>query len=385
MKKTTLFSYILLLLSTISISNVFADTSFNGFASIIGGKVIDGEKYYAVYPDAGIYDDNFSLSPESLVGVQMRTAILEDLTFTAQVVLRANDDFKLEKEVIEWAYLTYNINKNFTVQAGRKGLPLFLYSDSVDIRYSYDWMRPPGETYSLDFKNYNGVNLLYKDIIFGEWALLGNLFFGEEKPDENKLFTKQFGTPVIQDQSNIKGASFSMSDDIYTLRLSHMRTDIERHILIPSLGEFRQTLRDAELQFSGIAVKADYGDYYFISEYTTYKFEGIAMTSRGESPTDDEFYAWYASAGYRYDDFTFTATYATYVGQKTEFLLNQNDPSQGTTFLRGRENNTVTLGVKYDILSYADLRIEFNQIEDKGVYPLSGDAKIISVGMNFFF
>ena len=62
----------------------------------------------------------------------------EGLSVTGQIVARGVNDFDAN---FEWAYISYEINDNWTVQAGKKRLPLFYYSDFFDVGYAYVWMR----------------------------------------------------------------------------------------------------------------------------------------------------------------------------------------------------------------------------------------------------
>ena len=114
---------------------VYASTdnlTFNGFGSIVATNVLSSdnnasfEEYYlrggncpcyiTDYYTGGLIneDDGMSLRYESRIGLQLGVRMTDELTFTSQVVARSlTNEFTLE-----WAYLTYQINDEWSVQAG---------------------------------------------------------------------------------------------------------------------------------------------------------------------------------------------------------------------------------------------------------------------------
>jgi hypothetical protein len=175
----------------------YGEINLSGFTSINAGKVLSGSgvpqydippTFLADYPIVSSYDEDVSFKPESLFGLQISADLADGLSVTGQLVARGANDFDAK---IEWAYLSYEINENWTVQAGKKRLPLFYYSDFYDVGYAYVWMRPPADNYTWQIFNYNGVNALYSGEI-GDWSVMGNLYYGEEDDTENKLLSEFF-------------------------------------------------------------------------------------------------------------------------------------------------------------------------------------------------
>jgi hypothetical protein len=138
---------------------VLAEINITGFASINAGKVLSGSgvpqyvvepTFLADYPLVSTYDEDIDFAPESLIGLQFSADLLDGLSVTAQLVSRGANDFKAK---FEWAYVSYELNENWTIQAGRKRLPLFYYSDFFDVGYAYTWIRPPADNYTWQIFN----------------------------------------------------------------------------------------------------------------------------------------------------------------------------------------------------------------------------------------
>ena len=93
-----------------------SDIQFSGFASVVGGQTISGkdDAYLADYSLVGLYDDDLSFQPETTMGLQARANLDLGLTFTSQWISRGLNDFNSE---ISYAYLSYKINPELTLQA----------------------------------------------------------------------------------------------------------------------------------------------------------------------------------------------------------------------------------------------------------------------------
>lgn len=114
---------------------------------------IGNDEYAAVYEDKG-----WQGNKESLLGLQGRVQLLDPLSATVQVVARA----ATKKLTVNWAYLTWDLGDHWSLQAGRKRLPLYNYSNSLYIGYCYVWVRTPTDVYGWDIYDYVGANVTYR-------------------------------------------------------------------------------------------------------------------------------------------------------------------------------------------------------------------------------
>ena len=126
-------------------SLAIAETSVSGYVSLVGGKVFDGELFLADYPKSGIYDSDWSFTPDTSIGIQLITDLNNDIDLVVQAISNGASDYDIN---IDWAYLSYPINPELSIQAGRKRLPLYYYSDFFDLGYAYYWIRPPADNYT---------------------------------------------------------------------------------------------------------------------------------------------------------------------------------------------------------------------------------------------
>ena len=119
--------------------------SLSGFASIGAGRIN--------HSDATImdYTDEWSFRSDSIVGGQAQYRLSDHLSATTQLVARGfsfdgTDEFD---PVVEWLFLTYRWSPETSFRLGRMRAPLYFLSDSLEIAYSYPWVRPPINTYTF--------------------------------------------------------------------------------------------------------------------------------------------------------------------------------------------------------------------------------------------
>ncbi|MEW6984480.1 porin [Colwelliaceae bacterium 6471] len=345
-----------------SFSNIaFADISISGFASINVGKVLSGSgvpqydvppTFLADYPIVSTYEEEWSFKPESLFGLQFSADLSEGLSATAQVVSRGADDFDTQ---LEWAYFSYVINDSWTIQAGKKRLPLFYYSDFYDVGFAYVWMRPPADTYTWQVFNYNGINALYTGEI-GDWSVTGNIYAGREDSTDNRLLSQFFFLePTREIWKDILGGVVNFSNDWLEVRLTHMRYTNERYRSGVQSTWDGSTERDGK--FYGIAMNADFGKLFILTELNRLKLGGNLDTGM-------------ISLGYRMDDIT------PYVGY-SKFKEDTDD---------GENHNTAFVGVRWDFHSSAAFKVQYDDVEDNSFdLAVAGDSKSITLGVDIVF
>ncbi len=150
MKKTVLAS--LLAASAFGANAASLDgLSISGFGSVGVGKS-DNNIGYAKYTD-----EKVDWEQETLAGLQFDFQINDKAKFVTQIVASSRYDYEPK---IEMAYASYDFD-HFTARAGKLRLPLFFYSDYIDLGYAYPMIRPSQETYeNLVLKGYTGADLL---------------------------------------------------------------------------------------------------------------------------------------------------------------------------------------------------------------------------------
>ena len=350
-KKIKLFSALIILLLHGALA--LADTNLSGYASIVAGRVINGDEFLADYPKTGVYDNDWSFSPDTSFGIQLNTDINEQLDLVIQVTSHGALGYEVE---LDWAYISYQLNPEFSLQAGRKRLPLYYYSDFFDVGYAYYWIRPPADNYTWQISNYNGLSLLYQPEIT-EWDLLLNLYVGREDSEDNELLSMLMSASVDETWKNMVGFVAELSKDWIELRATYMQGELDRTVndII--------TEQNVKQKFSGISANFYFYNFIFLSEFNQY--------DRDES--DIHVDTQMLSVAYQLNDFIPHITQSSFV--------------QEENLAGGDENHeTVSIGLRWDFNQTTALKIQYDKVRDKGVnIRVLGDSESISLGMDLVF
>lgn len=328
-----------------------AETKIKGFASFVGGLLTHGNQFLADYPNTGLYDDALSFSPDSNIGVQLKTKLDPQYEFIVQILSRGANEFQSD---IDWAYINYSYNSEISLQVGRKRLPLYYYSDFYDLGFAYHWIRPPSDNYTWQISNFNGFSLSYEPASF-ELDSLFTLYIGREDDNENKLLSFLAGnTRVDESWKNILGSVAEISNDFLEFRLSFMTSDLYRKVGTLSLSEgVKQT-------FYGLSLNIDLDQYNILSEFNRY-----------ERPTDNIFVSTYMlSLTYRVKNYTPHITYSE---------LNQT--SGGDEY-----HYTYSIGLRTELNKSTAFKIQYdNTTENATTVPVVGDGELLSLGIDLVF
>lgn len=364
MKKTILAATILTFATAAS-----AEMQLSGFASVVGGKVISGTgvedfglgpTFLANYPTVGVYEKDLTFKPDSKFGLQFSADLMDGLSATAQLVGRGADDFNAE---LEWAYLSYTLNDHWTVQAGKKRLPLYYYSDFFDVSYAYLWIRPPADNYTWQIFNYTGVNAQFNYQV-GEWSVGGNLYTGREDDPNNKLLSEFFfGEETREIWKDIMGAVLTLNRDWLDLRFTYMTYTNERYRSGERVTWNGKDYRDGK--FMGFSANIDYNDWIILSELNRLNLSG-----------EGNFDTYMVSLGYRIDAFTPYISYADFDSD-------------------GEKHNTTSVGFRWDFHPSAAFKLQYDEVQDDGYGYLpdgsvnnmmvAGDSKAITFGIDLVF
>ena len=364
MKKITLA----VLLASAGVASA-GDLTVSGFATLAGGKAFegwDGQLYDAQcpcfignYENGGIYEKKeFSLRPESLAGLQLKYQFNDKLSGTVQAVARASKDARIK---VDWAYLSYDVSDQVTVQAGRRRLPIYAYSDSVYVGYTLPWVRVPQDIYGWEIGAYNGANVSYTTAV-GDWAVRANLFAGQEDTNDNIEMRKiYYGHKVDDAWKHILGAYVDVSNDIFGARLIYMQNSIDLKMYVPdedpsySLGVRQRII--------GLSGSIDYQNWMVRAEANT--FQRPAM--------DYKSFSWTTTVGYRLGKFTPLVGYSSYKEKLTE------------TYTAAQIDRTRFVALRWDFRKNMDLKIQFDKVIDRSAYDFTHDAKMISASLDVIF
>jgi hypothetical protein len=337
-----------------------AELTVSGFGSIVAAQVFEGDAYVAHYPSVARYEKSFNMIEESRLGVQSQVQFTPEASVTAQLTTRGSLDWQM---AVEWFYLTYDVTPELRFQAGRMRLPAYLYSDFMDVGYAYTFIRVPGDAYSVDAVNYNGISFTHQTQ-WGQWDSSLQVYGGGESTHPNELMSYIRGFEHNRDYTDLYGAVWKLSRGAFTLRSSYLRTDISEEALNPSaVPVFVDPPGDFSIGFYDVAVLLDLNPFNVALEYNEYEY----------------YTSWLASVSYSIKDWTFHATVS-------DFQLDEDWESHSSR----------ALGLRYDLNANLAFKAQVDVFDDTGFNPFTGaanpvchcadgDVTVLSAGVDFVF
>ena len=330
-----------------------AETRISGYGSFVAGKTVSGQYFLSDFPKTGIYDKDWSFSPDTTIGIQLSHDINQDYSFVMQ--LNAHGARGYESE-INWAYINYQLSSELSVQLGRKRLPLYYYSDFFDVGYAYNWIRPPADNYTWQISNYNGINLLYETQL-GDWDTTFNIYTGREDSEGNDLLSYLSAADVNETWKNIVGIVGEFNRNWLNIRLTAMSSELDRTI------NGIQVVENVAQQFNGLSVNINLDSFSLLSEFNGYKrnYDHIDVQTR------------MLSLAYTISDITPFISYSEF--------------EQKLTVAGGDEHHsTRSAGIRWDIYHNTALKIQYDRVEDEGISSaILGDSENLAFGIDVVF
>lgn len=319
-------------------------------------------------PNGAGYSRSWSPEVDSLIGGQISARITPELSAVLQVIAEQNYDGTYTPHV-EWANIKYQLTPDLSVRIGRVELPTFLFSDTRKVGYTYPWVRPPVEVYSLlPITASDGVDASYR----ANFSDVTNTTQGSDVQSDTPQPHNR-GSAIARDSVNISNTTEYKS---LTFRVSYQHA----RLTIASLDSFLDTFRLFGPQGDAIADKYnsdskivvtevigasyDPGHWFVISEWAHARFNSFL----GDNT------AWYASGGYRVGKFTPYVTYAheSAASNSDSGLALTGLPPALTGFAGGLnaalnsileaipDQSTVSLGARWDFAKHVDLKVQFD-------------------------
>jgi hypothetical protein len=377
------------------------ETRINGFISVGGGMTLSEDQEYVTDPaNAGRYTNELSIKPDTMMAIQTVSQVTDRLSATAQLAGYAgstqfvkyyNEDSNttLDIEVdrgfdvnFEWAYVNYELTDVIDIKAGRIRMPLFFYSNSLDLGYSYNWVRPPIEVYNVFATSLEGGSIEY-DISFANMYGTVTAFYGETDGVDPE-------TRSIVNLSSILGGVLSFELGDLTLRGSYS-TDGDANIVRTAYNPFEGSVttesKALPLSFTSGSLVFDNGTLMVGSE--------MAATTFQDNTNNDEV-SWYVTGGFRWGSLTPHVTYSSFKQKPTA-------SNTSLVFKPGyagiklseypQEMSAITAGLRWDFDIASALKFEYTSRTDKtvepsifeGVWSPFGNAQVVSMSVDVVF
>lgn len=339
--------------------NRISNVTVNGFFTLSGGIASNDAGY------AG-YDKTLDYVPETKVGLQASFEVTESTYLVAQLVARAEQHWSPE---MEWAFLSHTFDNDLTLRAGRLRVPLYMYSDYLEVNFAQPWLRPPEEVYAVvPVSSYEGIDFVYT-IPFDEAEWLFQAYTGVGSDPDSET---GFGTDVEYD--DVIGMSTSFTYNSFTVRASYVMTTLNSgQAFVP--GSYNTVplvnFSDSDTNFLGLGASYDDGDLLVVAEWTRSQVEA--------TQSDDALYGgnWqdvdsaYISVAYRFGNITPYVTYAIMETsdddeRQAAFEASGSPVDAANQAIFDAQRSTYSAGLRYDVNANMALKFDVTYADDFG-------------------
>ncbi|MEB2325549.1 MAG: hypothetical protein OZ926_01695 [Pseudomonas sp.] len=361
---------------------------FNGFGTV-GVTHLGGEDDGRSYGINGQTNDSWRGDQLSKFGAQLSYGITDSVGVTVQATAKAQQDEW--KANLEWAYLSWQTTDQLMLRAGRLRSPVYMYSESLDVGYSYPWLRLPDEVYSqVQVTNYEGLDAVYT-VPLSYGSVTFQLAGGQAKNRDYYAYDDQFDI----DYDKLFGASISLATNQYgTLRIGYVEADITTDINgtvnnyltgNPNDNLSLLVLDKEKGKFTSIGYQYDNGTWVSNNEWTSRMIENDGLEAI------DSFYL---MGGRRFGDFLPHVTYAQLDdngGRQSSWTLGLNYQAAPTVVIKGEYKRVDTQNGYDGVFTRNAQEVFDNEVHSRFGGALGGaparnyDGDIVSVGVDFVF
>jgi hypothetical protein len=357
-----------------------------GFYELTAGKVLSGKaqgqdnwsyqgyqcpcavqnwEYVKVYEK----DKGWQLDQESLLGLQLNAKLTSSVSATMQVVSRPSSyNVGNYEPTIDWAYASWKVSEDWTLQAGRKRIPLYYYSDYLYIGYAYPWVRPSADVYGWPIFAYDGVTALYtRELGTTGWSMNASLWSGNFTDKDSAYMGKlYYGTKVEESWKRIQGGWVGVSNGVVELRLMHSMyqettksTATDGSVSVINDSVFSRVV--------GASLNVDYEAWLLRAELNK-------SSQRPNDPSKFVYNYYLLGGGYKVGQFTPMFTMSRYM-------------TEPTTMAAQEGSLTRSASVRWDFMKNTALKLQYDDKKDlsRYSYPFFGDSKMLSVSLQGVF
>ncbi len=361
---------------------------FNGFGTV-GVTHLGGEDDGRSYGINGQTNDSWRGDQLSKFGAQLSYGLTDSVGVTVQATAKAQQDEW--KANLEWAYLSWQTTDQLMLRAGRLRSPVYMYSESLDVGYSYPWLRLPDEVYSqVQVTNYEGLDAVYT-VPLSYGSVTFQLAGGQAKNRDYYAYDDQFDI----DYDKLFGASVSLATNQFgTLRIGYVEADITTDINgtvnnyltgNPNDSLSLLVLDKEKGKFTSIGYQYDNGTWVSNNEWTSRMIENDGLEAI------DSFYL---MGGRRFGDFLPHVTYAQLDdngGRQSSWTLGLNYQAAPTVVVKGEYKRVDTKNGYDGVFTRNAQEVFDNEVHSRFGGALGGaparnyDGDIVSVGVDFVF
>lgn len=342
-----------------SVSDFMEDINFSAFISVGLARTTKKEGFFP-----GKIDEHLGFSPNTVLGMQMTYKINDKFDMVGQLVSRSNSknavgraDWQLESD---WAYISYKATSQLQLRAGRLRLPIYLYSDYLEVGYAYPWISPPTEVYyEEEITTYEGSDAIYNLALSENWELSLQGFFGGLND-----ITEREGVVLDFEIRNFAGMNATFSNGDLTFRLGHTQGEQDfcanTPIVMPidptkvvsatnpqTVRNTKTCFDDIKFSFQGLGIRYQANNILAVSEVIRYesKEDAQANTQAG-----------YLTLGYNIGSWMPHVTFG-----KTSNFDDDKVPAKDKT-----QQSSITLGSRFNVAENVAFKVEVKKVSGFG-------------------
>lgn len=331
---------------------------FNGFMSA-GFGMADLPAGYTY--DTGLYH-RVSHKTDSVVGLQMTAAVNEQTNAVLQLVGRGAEDFSVDAE---WAYIGYRPTENDEIRFGRLRTAFYLLSEYLEVGYAHPWARPPAEVYLPTFpSSYDGLYYSH-EFATGDWQHDLQFNWGSTRSP------KGTANPIDAEDAWGVALNSSVGDWQFGIRTSGAKLTAPTLLPLTMLTQ-EQPIDHSTITYSSAGFQYDNGGLMVMSETTRIDAKSIVP----------DYESSYLTVGYHFGKVMPHLTYAVAENQDERRIngaalcafvaacvpapapANTPFPDDIHARVLGNEQTSATLGVRWDFLPSAALKVEWTRVLD---------------------
>ncbi|MCV6590808.1 MAG: porin [Marinobacterium sp.] len=360
-----------------------AEFSMNGFGTLGVAEVHGEQRRYGLM---GEYNDELRTEPVTRAGLQGRYQITDNLSATGQLLVKApRNSYELEAE---WAYLSYQASDELELRAGRLRLPAFLLSESLDVGYSYPWIRLPTEVYGqVPISRYIGGDMLYS-FGLGDYDATLQLMLGQT---DDEVYMG--GAETDLESRDMWSASLTVQYDYGRVRIGHLASSIDVDTDFTTVAEMPpgsfvtgNARRDFGLVLEGL--DGSFTSLGYTYENNNWIGYGEVAVRKVDGPDFPDTRSAFLTVGYRFDNLMPHLTWG--------WAEITDDARVNGVSIKDGEQTSWTMGLRYDPQPGLAFKVEYNVIETEGRNGFSGlfetagmprnaDAEVLSLAVDFVF
>ena len=327
--------------------------------------------------------DELNFLSDTVIGLQFTGKAQNSFDYFIQIV--AKDNIGHFDAKIDWIVASYRLNESIHLRGGKLRIPYFLLSKHVEVAYTYPWIRPPSEVYDLiEFTNYVGIDAIFKidinDMRFSIRPIIG-------QTSDQLVRDSISGGPAEVLTEESFGFSIEGSFNLLKVQLSAFRADA---VVVPNPA-FTDTLSiisqfsPAPLPLPNNFETKTYVDIFSLGvrhEYRSYIFMSEIAQRNVDPQLSSNLIGYYIMLGKNINDYLVHLTFAV--------LESKEDPISTYSLSGIQEQQSTTLGIKFQLMSKASFHLDIQNIEPqndtRGLFIAAQDTStIISTSFNWIF